>query len=104
MKRVLKLLIGLLIFLLFFSFSILAASTEDPIVEIGNITRIKGARENQLFGYGLVMGLSGSGDSNRYQPTIESHANMLSNMGINVTADQIRSRNVASVMVTATLG
>src|SRR5690554_992229 len=104
MKKVLKLLTGLLFFLLFFSFPVLAVSAEDPVVEIGNITRIEGARENQLFGYGLVMGLNGSGDSNRYQPTIESHANMLSNMGIEVTADQIRSRNVASVMVTATMG
>ncbi|HLV10052.1 MAG TPA: flagellar basal body P-ring protein FlgI [Halanaerobiales bacterium] len=104
MKRVLKLLTGLLLFLFFLSFPVLAALAEDPVVEIGNITRIDGARENQLFGYGLVIGLNGTGDSNRYQPTIESHANMLSNMGVNVTADQIRSRNVASVMITATLG
>ena len=79
------------------------ASLHDPLVSIGDITRIKGVRDNQLFGFGLVIGLAGTGDSNRYGPTITSHANMLRNLGIEVTPDQINSRNVAAVMVTSSL-
>lgn len=80
-----------------------AASYQDPVVFVGDITRIKGIRDNQLFGFGLVIGLAGTGDSNRYQPTIQSHANMLKRMGLEVTPDQVNSRNVAAVMVTAKL-
>ncbi|MCG8514317.1 MAG: flagellar basal body P-ring protein FlgI [Halanaerobiales bacterium] len=79
------------------------SSLHDPLVSIGDVTRIKGVRDNQLFGFGLVIGLAGTGDSNRYRPTITSHANMLRNLGIEVTPDQINSRNVAAVMVTGSL-
>ena len=50
------------------------ASYDDPVVAIGDITRIKGIRENQLFGFGLVIGLNGTGDSSNYQPTILAHS------------------------------
>lgn len=92
-----------LVFLLNINFIIIAASYNDPVVNIEDITRIRGVRENQLFGFGLIIGLAGTGDSNRYRPTIQSHANMLNNMGIEVTSDQVNSRNVAAVMVTASL-
>lgn len=92
-----------MIIILFTTSLVSAASYHDPVVAIGDITRIQGIRDNQLFGFGLVIGLNGTGDSNRYQPTILSHANMLSHLGINVSPDQINSRNVAAVMVTATL-
>lgn len=85
------------------SIAVVAASSEDPVVAIGDITRIKEIRENQLSGFGLVIGLAGTGDSNRYEPTIQSHANMLNNKGIEVTKDQVNSQNVAAVMVTASL-
>lgn len=93
----------ILIIILFTAVAVSAASYEEPVLAVGDITRIKGVRENQLFGFGLVIGLNGTGDSNRYQPTILAHSNMLSHLGINVTPDQINSRNVAAVMVTATL-
>ncbi len=80
-----------------------AASSQDPVVQIGDITRIKGIRDNQLTGYGLIIGLAGTGDSRRSQATIQSIANMLSEFGVNVGSDQVRSQNVAAVMVTANL-
>ena len=79
------------------------AVEHDPIVEIGNITRIEGARDNHLIGYGIVVGLAGSGDSTRSRATVQSVANMLDSFGVEVDADQVRSRNIAAVMVTADL-
>ncbi|MFP4372281.1 MAG: flagellar basal body P-ring protein FlgI [Halanaerobium sp.] len=92
-----------LIIILIILTSTAAVSANNPEVEIGNITRIKGQRVNQLIGYGVVVGLNGSGDSNRSQATLQSVANMLQNFGVNVTDDQIASQNVAAVMVTAEL-
>jgi len=93
--------VALLIMVLFtFQFSTTAA---EPSVEIGNITRIKGMRENQLIGYGIVVGLNDSGDSNRSQSTVQSVANMLRNFGIYVDSGQVASQNIAAVMVTGKL-
>ena len=102
-NRSLFVFVSISFFLILMNSLSIAASYDDPIVRVEDVTRIKGIRENQLFGFGLVIGLAGTGDSNRYEPTIQSHANMLSNMGFEITADQVRSRNVAAVMVTATL-
>mgnify|MGYP000376681340 CR=1 FL=1 len=79
------------------------SQNQNPVVKVGNITRIQGVRDNQLIGYGIVMGLAGTGDSNRSQATIQSVANMMGEFSINVTPDQIRSQNLAAVMITATL-
>jgi flagellar P-ring protein precursor FlgI len=81
-----------------------AAAQNDPEVEIGNITRLDGMRANQLIGYGIVVGLNGSGDSSRSQSTVQSIANMLQNFGVFVSDNQVASRNAAAVMVTAELG
>lgn len=94
---------GFLLVSLIVPFNIWAASPEDPVVAIGDITRIEGIRDNQLMGYGIVIGLAGTGDTNRSQATIQSVANMLENYGIKVFPDQVRSRNLAAVIVTATL-
>src|SRR6056297_1333951 len=97
----------LLIFLLMIitlSLSCYAVSSpQDPVVNISSITRIKGIRDNQLLGYGIVIGLNGTGDSSRSKATIQSVANMLSKFGVKVDVNQIRSGNIAAVMVTATL-
>ena len=79
----------------------LAANLES--VRLKDLGRIEGVRENSLIGYGLVTGLAGTGDSSRSRATLQSVANMLLQFGITVTTDQINSRNVAAVMVTATL-
>ena len=98
-RFLLKLFIISFIFLLFSS----SAAANNPQVEIGNITRLKGMRSNQLIGYGIVVGLNGSGDSSRSQSTLQSVANMLQNFGVFVGEDQIVSNNIAAVMVTASL-
>ncbi|MGM0437076.1 MAG: flagellar basal body P-ring protein FlgI [Bacillota bacterium] len=83
--------------------SIAAVSSNDPLVRIGDMTRIEGMRTNQLSGYGIVVGLNGSGDSASNQATVQSIANMLDEYGIEVSSDQVESQNVAAVIVTATL-
>ncbi len=65
------------------------------------LAAVQGVRENQLFGYGLVMGLSGTGDTERVFFTSQSLSGMLGRLGIRVDARDVRSRNVAAVMVTA---
>lgn len=72
-------------------------------VRIKDITQIKGIQETNLIGYGIVVGLNGTGDSKRTQFTTQSIANMLQRFGVKVDKDQMRLKNVAAVMVTATL-
>ncbi len=68
---------------------------------IKDIASIRGIRTNQLIGYGLVIGLNGTGDKSGTEFTIQSLVNMLERMGINVDKNQVKVKNVASVMVTA---
>ena len=72
-------------------------------VRIKDIADIKGVRPNQLVGYGLVVGLNGTGDSDDAIFTIQSFASMLERMGVTVKPDDIEVDNVAAVMVTADL-
>ena len=72
-------------------------------VRIKDIADIKGVRQNQLVGYGLVVGLNGTGDSDDAVFTIQSMASMLEKMGVTVKAEDIEVDNVAAVMVTADL-
>jgi flagellar P-ring protein precursor FlgI len=68
-------------------------------VRIKDIADIKGVRENQLVGYGLVVGLNGTGDSDDAIFTIQSFASMLERMGVTVRPEDIEVDNVAAVMV-----
>jgi flagellar P-ring protein precursor FlgI len=71
---------------------------------IKDISMIQGVRDNQLLGYGLVIGLQGSGDSMRNAPfTEQALQSMLDRLGVNVTDASLRVRNVAGVMVTANM-
>ncbi|WP_425339773.1 flagellar basal body P-ring protein FlgI [Methylobacterium platani] len=81
-----------------------------PVIATGGYARIKdvaslkGVRDNQIVGYGLVTGLQGTGDTLRNaQFTEQSLQSMLDRMGINVRDARLRTRNVAAVMVTADL-
>lgn len=69
-------------------------------VRIKDLADIGGLKENQIFGYGLVIGLQGSGDS-RVRITQSSLSNVLKNLGLN--EENIKTRNVAAVLITATL-
>lgn len=71
---------------------------------IKDIASLQAGRENQLIGYGLVVGLQGSGDSMRAAPfTEQSMRAMLQNLGISMQGNQTSAKNVAAVMVTANL-
>lgn len=79
------------------------AAAQDGRVRIGDIARLSNAQEASLVGYGLVTGLAGTGDSPRNEATVQAIRNMMRRFGVNVELDDVRSRNVAAVMVTATL-
>lgn len=68
-----------------------------------DIAEVKGVRMNQLVGYGLVVGLDGSGDGKKATFTVQSMASMLEKMGVTVDQKDIQVKNVAAVMVTANL-
>jgi flagellar P-ring protein precursor FlgI len=68
-----------------------------------DIVTIEGVRENPLIGYGLVVGLNGTGDRRQTVFSAQSLANLLQQMGVSVPGAAIRVNNVAAVMVTATL-
>jgi flagellar P-ring protein precursor FlgI len=71
---------------------------------IKDIVDIEGVRENQLVGYGLVVGLNGTGDSLNNAPfTKQSLQSMLERLGVNTAGENVRTANVAAVMVTANL-
>lgn len=79
------------------------AQTQAPTVRLKELGRIEGWQDNALVGYGLVTGLAGTGDSARSRATRQSIANLVSQFGLNIPSDQVQSRNVAVVMVMATL-
>lgn len=82
----------------------LGFSAQAGPVRIKDLVNIDGVRGNDLVGYGLVVGLNGTGDGLRNAPfTEEAMANLLERLGINVTGEQFRPKNVAAVLVTATL-
>jgi flagellar P-ring protein FlgI len=77
---------------------------EASATRIKDITSVQGIRDNQLVGYGLVIGLAGTGDSFRNSPfTEQSMRSMLRRMGVGIEPGSMRSKNVAAVAVTATL-
>ncbi|MEN8832339.1 MAG: flagellar basal body P-ring protein FlgI [Pacificibacter sp.] len=87
---------------LIFAFNI-TATVASPI-RIKDLVEFDGVRGNDLVGYGLVVGLNGTGDGIRNAPfTEEIMSNILERLGVNVSGEQFRPKNVAAVFVTATL-
>jgi flagellar P-ring protein precursor FlgI len=81
-----------------------AASTASATSRIKDLANIEGVRQNQLIGYGLVVGLNGTGDTlNNIPFTKQSLQAMLERMGVNIRGANIRTGNVAAVMVTGNL-
>ena len=72
-------------------------------VRLKDLGRIDGVRDNMVVGYGVVTGLAGTGDSSKSQATLQAIVNALQAFGLNVTTSQLSTRNVAGVMVVATL-
>jgi flagellar P-ring protein precursor FlgI len=81
-----------------------SASTAGAMSRIKDIADFEGVRDNMLIGYGLVVGLNGTGDSLTSSVfTKESLIGMLERLGVNARDDALKTKNVAAVMVTATL-
>ena len=76
---------------------------ESARTRIKDIAKVQGVRSNQLMGYGLVVGLPGTGDSDDTVQMIQSTVSMLRKFGITISAADLDTDNVAAVMVTATL-
>ena len=89
------------IFFVLLALSLLAGKA--PAARLKDLVAIEGVRENQLIGYGLVVGLAGTGDRKQTVFSAQSLTNMLERMGVSVPAASIRVANTAAVMVTATL-
>ncbi len=70
---------------------------------IKDVASFEGVRENQLVGYGLIVGLNGTGDRSQTFFSTQTLANMLERSGITIVPDQVRVKNIAAVMVTASL-
>lgn len=68
---------------------------------IKDLVLVEGGRDNQLVGYGIVVGLAGDGDSSTSFYTVQSIANTLQRFGVNVPSSTVKSKNAAAVMITA---
>ena len=90
-----------------FLFSLFLAATLAAAPERGvrlkDLVTIEGVRSNQLIGYGLVVGLNGTGDRQQTRFSAQSLTNLLQRMGISIDPNLITVKNTAAVMVTATL-
>ena len=95
MPTTLLLVLGLLL--------LMAPASEGSRVRIKDIVEFQNNQETDLLGYGLVVGLDGTGDGSGTQFTIQSLVNMMERMGLTVESNKVKVKNVAAVMVTARL-
>src|ERR1700692_1020467 len=84
-------------------FMAIAPAPRSTAIRIKELTSIEGVRSNQLIGYGVVVGLAGTGDRQQTVFSIQSLLNLLQQMGLSLPRGSIRVTNTAAVMVTATL-
>jgi flagellar P-ring protein precursor FlgI len=82
-------------------FKVIPLFAETPMVRLKDVARIKGVRPNQLMGRGLVVGLNGSGD--KIMLSAQMISNMLTAYGTRYNASELKTKNVAAVVITATL-
>lgn len=83
--------------------TLLATAISPAATRLKELVSIEGVRENQLVGYGLIVGLNGTGDRRQTLFSAQSLSNLLQQMGVAVDAHAMRVNNTAAVMVTATL-
>jgi flagellar P-ring protein precursor FlgI len=99
-----KLWIGLLgLEMLLLPVTLAANETTGRLVRLGDVSTVEGVRDNLLIGYGMVVGLHGTGDSQQTVFSVQTLANLLQKMGVQFTASAVVVKNVAGVFVTATL-
>ena len=80
-----------------------AAESSNRTVLVRDITNIEGVRDNMLVGYGLVVGLNRTGDSQQTYFTVQTLANAMQKMGVLISPGTVEVKNVAAVFITATL-
>jgi flagellar P-ring protein precursor FlgI len=80
--------------------AVFVVATVAPAARVKDLTLVEGGRDNQLVGYGLVVGLAGEGDSNALS-TLRAISNTLQRYGLTIAATDIKSKNIAAVMITA---
>ncbi len=89
--------------LLFVTACLVVGALQAQAARLKDIADIEGVRGNQLYGFGVVVGLNGTGDGNSSEFTLKGLANMLERIGIRVDPAAIKVKNAAAVIVTATL-
>ena len=98
--RLVRLLVGFAVLLLG---QVLAQEVNLEMVRLKDITTLEGVRDNPLVGYGVVVGLNGTGDRRQTLFSTQTLGNLLRRMGILIPSDAVRVKNIAAVLVTATL-
>jgi len=83
--------------------ALFAAVNEPPGARLKELVSLEGVRDNQLLGYGLVVGLNGTGDKRQTVFPAQTLSNLLERMGVSVPATALQAKNTAAVMLTATL-
>ena len=83
--------------------ALLGSTQSAPAARLKDLVSIEGVRDNMLLGYGVVVGLNGTGDRQQTVFSTQSLSNLLQKMGVNVPPTALRVNNVAAVMVTASL-
>jgi len=91
------------VFLLMLAAAWASVTTPAPAARLKDLATIEGVRENMLIGYGLVVGLNGTGDRQQTVFSTQTLSNLLQKMGVNAPPDNMRVDNIAAVMATATL-
>ncbi len=89
--------------LVFLLLALVAVQSARAAARLKELASLEGVRDNQLMGYGLVVGLHGTGDRQQTLFSAQSVANLLERMGLTVNPQLIQVKNTAAVMVTATL-
>ena len=79
------------------------SSAPERMVFLRDVTDVEGVRDNQLVGYGLVVGLRGTGDRQQTYFTVQTLANAMKRMGVQISPGQVVVKNVAAVFITSTL-
>ncbi len=95
--------IGSAVIALLLGIGVVITARPGSATRLKDVASVKGVRENQLVGYGLVVGLNGTGDKAGTEFTIQSLGSMLGKLGVGVDPSLIKVKNVAAVMVTGTL-
>ena len=80
-----------------------ARETSGRQVRLGDVSTVEGVRDNLLIGYGMVVGLHGTGDSQQTVFSVQTLANLMQKMGVQFNASAVVVKNIAGVFVTATL-